>query len=181
MLPLMRRLLLRRSRQLGPARMALGASLAMAVLGVSIPAFGNDPTPPPLPDAPPAAEVPHPKPHASTPEVKTELTSVIDAQLAAFRAEDYAKAYTFAAAGIKDMFTQADFEAMVRKSYPVIARSSGADYGMAFDTGEDAVIYVHVQNASTHAEGQFQYLLKRENGVWKIGGVAEVKQEGLSV
>ena len=162
----------------------LPAAVAMALFltpGPARPVFGIDPGPVPPPGADTAPEPSHPKPHPSTADVKSELTNVIDAQLAAFRADDYAKAYTFAATGIKDLFTQADFEGMVRKSYPVIAHSTSVDYGMAFDTGEDAVIYVRVQNSGTKADGQFQYLLKKENGVWKIGGVAEVKPEGLSV
>ena len=28
---------------------------------------------------------------------------------------------------------------------------------------------------------QYQYILKKENGAWKIGGVSELKPEGLSV
>ena len=144
-------------------------------------ALGTDPAPVPPPGATTAPELAPAKPHPCTADVKSELTAVIDAQLAAFRADDYAKAYTFAATGIKDLFTQADFEGMVRKSYPVIAHSTSVDYGMAFDTGEEAVIYVRVQNTGTRADGQFQYMLKKENGAWKIGGVAEVKPEGLSV
>ena len=159
------------------------ATAALFLTGGGPDLLGSDPTPTPAPAPEPSAppEPARPKPHPSTSDVKSELTSVIDAQLAAFRVEDYAKAYTFAASGIKEMFTQEDFEGMVRRSYPVIAHSTSVDYGMAFDTGEDAVIYVRVQNSDTKADGQFQYLLKKENGVWKIGGVTEVKPEGLSV
>ena len=161
--------------------MILPCALAAAfwlVPGALRPVLGSDPTPDPPAVAP---EPVRPKPHPCTAEVKSELTTVIDAQLTAFRADDYAKAYTFAAAEIKDMFTREDFEGMVRKSYPVIAHSTSVDYGMAFDTGEEAVIYVHVQNTGTKADGQFQYMLKKENGAWKISGVVEVKAEGLSV
>ena len=51
---------------------------------------------------------------------------------------------------------------------------------MAFDTGEEAVVNVRVSNAETRSV-EYQYLLKKEDGAWKIGGVAEVKPEGLSV
>ena len=155
-----------------------------------VPAPSASPTPPssdaspapaspaPSPAAPASAR---PKPHPCSADVKSELTTVIDAQLAAFRADDYAKAFTFAAGPIKTMFTQPEFEAMVRKAYPVIAHSTSVDYGMAFDTGEEAVIYVRVQNTDTKGDAQYQYLLKKEDGAWKIGGVSEVKPEGLSV
>ena len=157
---------------------AVAAAALFLVLGALRPVFGSDPSPAPPTVVPEPA---HPKPHPCTADVKSELTNVIDAQLAAFRTDDYAKAYTFAATEIKGMFTQEDFEGMVRKSYPVIAHSTSVDYGMAFDTGEEAVIYVHVQNTGTKADGQFQYMLKKENGAWKISGVVEVKPEGLSV
>ena len=112
--------------------------------------------------------------------MKKELSDIIDAQLAAFRANDYAKAYTFAASEIKDLFPASDFEKMVRSAYPIIAHSSAADYGLAFDTGEEAVVNVRVSNAENKS-AEYQYLLKKEDGHWKIGGVSELKPQGLSV
>ena len=120
------------------------------------------------------------KPQRSSDAVKKELSAVIDAQLAAFRANDYPKAYTFAAAGVKTVFPLAGFEKMVRTNYPVIAGSVSTEYGMAFDTGEEAVINVRIENAAKKSV-EFQYLLTKEDGVWKIGGVSELKAEGLSV
>ena len=127
------------------------------------------------------AEAEAPKtPHASTESVKKELTTVIDGQLAAFRANDYTKAYTFAAAEIKSMFALGDFEAMVKKGYPIISRSTASEYGIMFDTGEEAVVNVRVQTAEKQSV-EYQYLLKKEADGWKIGGVAEVKAQGLGV
>ena len=51
---------------------------------------------------------------------------MIEGQLAAFRAGEYAKAYSYAATPIKGMFALEDFEAMVKSAYPVIANSSTA-------------------------------------------------------
>ena len=118
--------------------------------------------------------------HISTAAVKQELTSVIDAQLAAFRANDYRKAYTFAAGMIKEMFPAEQFETMVKTGYPLIAGSAKAEYGMSFDTGEEAVVNVTVEGADGK-QTQYQYLLKKEDGAWKINGVSELKPEGLSV
>lgn len=121
-----------------------------------------------------------PSSRLSTDPVKQELTTIIDAQLAAFRANDYAKAYTFAAGEIKEAFAPDRFEAMVRTSYPLIAHAAKAEYGLAFDTGEEAVINVTVESAEGKRT-QYQYLLKKEDGAWKISGVGELKSEGLSV
>ena len=126
-----------------------------------------------------AADTP-PVAHRSTEAVKKELSAVIDGQLAAFRANDYPKAYTFAAAEIKAMFAVDEFEKMVRGQYAVIAKSTGSEYGIAFDTGEEAVVNVRIENAEKK-NVEYQYLLKKEEGGWKIGGVSEVKPEGLSV
>ena len=143
-----------------------------------------DPSPAPAPAASPAdtppVEKPIGTPRTSTEAVKKELTAVIDAQLDAFRADDYAKAYTFAATEIKGLFPADAFEKMVRTTYPVIAHSSAADYGMAFDTGEEAVVNVRISNAEKKSV-EYQYLLKKEDGQWKIGGVAEAHTPGLSV
>ncbi len=121
-----------------------------------------------------------PSSHLSTDPVKQELSRVIDAQLAAFRANDYAKAYTFAAGAIQEMFAVGSFEEMVKSGYPLIAHAAKVEYGLAFDTGEEAVINVTVEG-SDGRRVQYQYLLKKEGGAWKISGVGELKSEGLSV
>ncbi len=118
--------------------------------------------------------------HLSTAPVKQELIAVIDAQLTAFRANDYPKAYTFAAGMIREMFPVEQFETMVKTGYPLIAGSSKAEYGLAFDTGEEAVVNVTVESADGKRL-QYQYLLKKEDSAWKINGVSELKPEGLSV
>ena len=127
-----------------------------------------------------ATEDDAPKPHPSSDAMKKELTDIIDAQLAAFRAGDYAKGYEFAASSIRDMFGAADFAVMVKTGYPVIAHSAHAEYGLAFDTGEDAVVNVHIEDAAKKS-GEFQYSLKKEDGGWKISGVAELKSADLTV
>ncbi len=134
----------------------------------------NAPAAPDQPAASPSA------PHHSSDALKKELTAVIEAQLTAFRANDYPKAYTFAAAEIKSMFPVEDFEKMVRTNYSVIAKSTDTEYGVAFDTGEEAVVNVRIQNAEKKSV-EYQYLLKKEDAGWKISGVSEVKSEGLSV
>ena len=128
----------------------------------------------------PAARAEPSSSHVSSETVKQELTAVIDAQLAAFRAGDYPKAYTFAAGGIKEMFPVETFEKMVRTAYPLIAGSAKAEYGLAFDTGEDAVVNVTVEDPRGQ-RAQYQYTLSKEQGVWKITGVVEQKPEGTSV
>ena len=154
------------------------AAIVMAAMAQAVRAA--DPSPTPSPAVTPGDAAPAASPRPSSDAVKKELTDTIDAQLAAFRANDYSKAYTFAATEIKGMFGAPEFEKMVRSAYPVIAHSTAADYGIAFDTGEEAVINVRISNAEIKGT-EYQYLLKKEDGHWKISGVAEIKPQGLSV
>ena len=116
----------------------------------------------------------------STEALKKEFSQVIEAQLAAFRAGEYDKAYAFAASQIKDMFPVENFKEMVEAAYPVIAHSTTAEFGLAIDTGDEAVINVRVENADKKSV-LYQYTLHKEEGTWKISGVSEVKSSGLSV
>lgn len=114
-------------------------------------------------------------PRASTLVVKQELQTVINGQLAAFRADDYATAYTFAAAGIRDQFPVARFEEMVRNAYPPIARSDSARFGIAFDNGVQAVVNVSVRGKDAETSTEYQYTLAKEDEGWKITGVTEIE------
>ena len=154
-------------------RFALGPVFAAVLLTFLVPTGHAAPDPAPTPT--PTAGT-----HPASESVKKELTTVIEAQLTAFRANDYTKAFSFASTNIQGMFAPEDFEKMVKAAYPVIAHSTSANYGMAFDTGVEGVINVRVQNADKQ-EVEYQYLLKKEDGGWKINGVTEVKPDGLSV
>ena len=112
--------------------------------------------------------------------MKKLLIATIDGQLAAFRANDYPKAFTYASTSIQGMFAPEDFEKMVKAAYPVIAHSVSSEYGVMFETDDEAVVNVRVQDADKRSV-EYQYLLKQESGAWKINGVSEVKAEGLSV
>ena len=104
--------------------------------------------------------------------LRNQLTKIIEAQLAAFRANDYAKAYTFAAAAIKGQFSVEAFERMIKTQYPSIAESIAAVFGAVFDNGDEAFVNVTIERASNKMIN-YGYLMKRENSVWRINGVIE--------
>lgn len=120
-------------------------------------------------------------PPPSSETVKKELVEVVEGQLTAFRDGDFKRAYTFAASGIKEMFPVTEFERMVKTGYPIIAKSRSADFGLAFDTGEEAVLNVRVVGEADGRSVSYQYLLQKENGAWKITGVHELEDTALSV
>jgi hypothetical protein len=127
-------------------------------------------------------EEPAPGVHPSSAALKKELTGIVETQLAAFRANDYAKAYVFAASELKAIFSVQDFEEMVKTSYPIIAQSSEVEFGTVFDRdGEEAVVNALVKNTADKRSAQYRYTFRKEEGGWRITGVTEIKPDGLIV
>lgn len=115
--------------------------------------------------------------HVSSGNVRDEVTAVIQEQLAAFRSGDYRKAHTFAVSEMRQALGVVEFEAMVRVGYPVIANSRSAAFGLALDTGDEAVITVRVQDAGGESIA-YQYHLRKEAAGWRIEGVTAVNDKG---
>jgi len=115
-------------------------------------------------------------------EMKTKdaLHTVINAQLAAFRKDDYAGAYVFADRAIKDQFSPESFERMVRNGFPAIAHSTSARCGLSFDNGDEAVVNVRVFSANREPI-DYQYALRRDGGDWRITGVTLLKDQTTEV
>jgi len=108
--------------------------------------------------------------HYSKAEVRKELVAVVDGQLAAFRAGDFARAYGFAAQPLRAQFTLKAFAAMVARSYPFVAHSERAEPGLPMDDGETAVLPVRVFAAGGKS-ADYQYQFTREGDGWHITGV----------
>jgi hypothetical protein len=119
------------------------------------------------------AETPTP----SSAAVKEKLHAVIRQQLEAFRRNDFAAAYVFAAPGIKEQFPVEDFERMVRTGYPIIAKSTEATFGLTLDDGQRAVVTVRVVDGEQRA-ASYHYLLELSGADWRISGVQEIKDAG---
>jgi Domain of unknown function (DUF4864) len=108
--------------------------------------------------------------------MKEKLHAVVRQQLEAFRRNDFAAAYKFAAKGIAEQFPLAEFEAMVRKGYPIIATSTDVVFGLTMDDGDRAVVSVRVIGKEKQS-GTFQYLLERDGKDWRIAGVFEQEEK----
>ena len=109
----------------------------------------------------------------SVAETKSELTQTIQGQLDAFQANDYAKAFEFAAKGIQADFTLKNFEKMVKRNYAVVAEWKSVRFGLSVDNGSQGQLQVFLQGNET-SESEFQYTLQKEDGTWKIIGVKGV-------
>ena len=100
-------------------------------------------------------------------------------QLEAFRRDDYAAAYTFAAAEIKELFDRAAFERMVKSGYPEIARSTFAVIARS-EVGPDGHLYVSVKIRGANGNSiEAVYDMVQEAGGWRINGVATKPDPGL--
>jgi hypothetical protein len=107
--------------------------------------------------------------HASTLETKQEIVAVVAGQLAAFRAGDVNKAYTFASTALRAQTPLRTFLAIVQANYPEIWGNTAAEYGIVRDDGARATVLVHVKAAQS--EAAFDYVLLKERGAWKIASV----------
>ncbi len=115
---------------------------------------------------------------ASKPEVRKEIVAAIEAQLAAFRKNDVAKAYSYADAALRAQKPLPIFVAIVRTNYPEIWANKRAEYGIVRDDGLAGSVLVHVFGAD--GDASYDYTLVREDAGWRIHGVLRhepVKEE----
>ncbi len=106
--------------------------------------------------------------------MRRQVIGVVESQFTAFRDGDYARAYSFAAAGLQQQFTVAAFERMVKDGYPIIAYWRAVSFGEVEDNGREAVVLLSVQGRGGRTRS-FRYLLIREANEWRINGVMEVQ------
>jgi len=110
------------------------------------------------------------------------VQEVIDGQIGAFRAQDHAKAYSFAAPGIRQVFpTVEGFMAMVTSGYQPVYDPESYTFGRNIAVGGQ----VHQELLITARDGklwQAVYTLqKQEDGSWKVTGVKLNPFKGESV
>ena len=106
---------------------------------------------------------------ASKPEVKKEIVTVIESQLAAFRQGDVAKAHTFAAADLRAQKPLRVFAAIVQESYPEIWANTRAEFGIVRDNGTQATVTVQVYSKA--GDAAYDFTLAKELVGWRIYGV----------
>ena len=106
-----------------------------------------------------------PLPHA--------LFAVVNDQLTAVRAADYAGAYRHAANGLQQKFTPAQFERMVRQNYSHVAEARRVEFGSVFADRRSATVEVFFFTRGGAARC-FVYTLTAEGDAWKISDVEEL-------
>ena len=106
---------------------------------------------------------------ASKPEVRKEVIAVIEGQLAAFRAGDTKKAYTFAAAALRAQTPLRQFLQIVQRNYPEIWANTRGEFGLVHDDGVHATVLVQVYAKTDRAD--YDYGLVKEQDTWRIESV----------
>lgn len=107
--------------------------------------------------------------------------TIIEAQLAAFAADDAEKAFSFAAPGIRAMFVSADrFLAMVREGYPVVYRPASVTFLKPEWIETKLIQRVHM-NDNAGAPWMVVYELERQRDrSWRIAACVAARGAGRS-
>lgn len=107
------------------------------------------------------------------PDDRAAVRLVIEAQLAAFAADDAEQAFSHASPSIQATFiTARNFLDMVRIAYPVVYRPASLRFQVPVLSNEEVWQTVQMRDASG-MDWTALYTLKRQaDGVWKISGCA---------
>lgn len=107
----------------------------------------------------------------SAPAQQSQIEGVIGAQLDAFEADDFERAFTYASPTIQGIFGGPDrFGAMVRQGYPMVHRPGDVQFGDLTDLGTIQRQRVVIQDLSGRFFTLAYDMIETEDG-WKINGV----------
>ena len=99
------------------------------------------------------------------------VRAVVEAQLAAFAADDGQRAFSYASPAIRSMFGSADrFMAMVRGSYPVVYRPSAVVFLHPVWVQGQLVQGVHLTDAAGALWIAVYSLERQPDDSWRISG-----------
>ncbi|WP_298436528.1 DUF4864 domain-containing protein [uncultured Jannaschia sp.] len=109
------------------------------------------------------------------------IRGVIGAQIDAFRADDFAGAFDYAAPNIKGIFGTPDrFGAMVRQGYPMVWRPAEVEYLSAEERGATWQQDVLVTDGAGRLHTLIYTMVETPEG-WRIAGVELVTQGQIGV
>ncbi len=104
-----------------------------------------------------------------------DLYAVVNRQLAAFRADDFPRAYQINSSSVQQKFSLPQFESMVRQSYASLTEATSVEFGAFQING--ATAHVQVFFLGDHNAQAFLYELVAEDGTWKIEGVEPIPMQ----
>jgi hypothetical protein len=112
---------------------------------------------------------------------RSAITTVISEQLEAFKVDDGAKAYSFAAPIVTGVFPNAEiFMSMVKRGYQPIYRNKKYNFGeIKTDSLGRPAQHVTITAADGKRYEAVYAMQKQSDGSWKIAGVQMVEVPGL--
>ena len=110
--------------------------------------------------------------------VMEEVHYTISSQIDAFKKNDVNEAYTFAAPNIQAQFPNPDtFGLMVKSGYPIIWKPKSFKFVKFKDLGDKCIQRVLFQSYEGSLE-TYDYILEKNNNLWRIAGVLTIKSAG---
>ena len=107
------------------------------------------------------------------------VRTVVEAQLAAFAADDAAKAFSYAAPNVRQaMGTPDGFLAMVQRGYPVVYRPASVAFLKANGKNDDVIQRVQMTDAEGESWLAIYSLQRQKNKTWRITGCSVVGNKG---
>lgn len=107
---------------------------------------------------------------------------VVEAQLAAFAADDAKRAFSYAAPSIREMFgTPERFVAMVRAGYPVVYRPASVNFLLPVWADGQLVQGVHLTDGQGTLWLAIYRLERQPDKSWRIAGCAVEPATGKTV
>ena len=116
--------------------------------------------------------------YAADDEERAAIRSLIQSQLDAFASDDGAKAYSFAAPSIRQIFpNEGAFLRMVQESYAVVYRHKDVLFGELSEHGEGRIQAVKLTDEAGDTWLALYTLEKQPDGSWLISGCTLIKQK----
>jgi hypothetical protein len=117
-----------------------------------------------------------------SPRDQKQVIQVVQAQLEAFARDDAAKAFSYAAPGIRQMVGNAeDFLTMVRSRYEVVYRPSSTTFMQPTGQANEALLQVQMTDADGDAWMAGYTLQRQANKTWRITGCTVTAARGTLI
>jgi DNA-binding transcriptional LysR family regulator len=114
----------------------------------------------------------------SAPEA-SEIRSLIEAQLAAFRADDAERAFSYASPSIRTQFGDAaTFIAMVRSGYPVVYRPASVAFLLPESADGQVIQRVRLTDSNGAAWLAIYSVERQADKSWRINGCVVTRDSG---
>ena len=102
---------------------------------------------------------------------RAAVRQVIEAQLAAFAADDAQQAFSYASPTIQETFiTARNFLDMVRIAYPVVYRPASLSFQVPYLQGNEVWQNVEMRDSADVPWTAIYTLLRQPDGLWRISG-----------